>query len=116
VFTSQGIAMDSWVLMSGDCALSCEVIGDQAQFEFDHGTSSLHLNASEEGLAKLVQVATEALHKLLAVPGRRSVFFPQCPGGEKQRFASTILTVLSVNSTLPTLVGWSTSVTSSSRL
>lgn len=49
VFTSQGIATDSWVLISGDCELSCEVVGDQAQFEFGHGTSSLHLNASEGG-------------------------------------------------------------------
>lgn len=75
VFTSQGIATDSWVLINGDCVLSCEVIGDQAQFEFGHGTSALHLNTSEEGLVKLVQVATEALHRLLAIPEGEEVCF-----------------------------------------
>ena len=85
MFTSQGIATDSWVLINGDCALSCEVIGDQAQFEFGHGTSSLHLNASEEGLVKLVQVATEALNRLLAIPeGEEVCFSLTAPKGEAQ--------------------------------
>jgi hypothetical protein len=56
----QGIAVSASVLMDGDCALSCDVIGDQAQFEFGTGTGSLSLIASEDGLERLAKVASDA--------------------------------------------------------
>jgi hypothetical protein len=75
VFTNQGIAVDSWVSVDGQCWLSCDVIGDQAQFDFGHSTGSLHLNVSEAALARLVQVATEALTRFQAIPDGEEVCF-----------------------------------------
>lgn len=75
MITSQGIGVDSWVMMDGDCAVSCEVVGDQAQFMFGHGTGSLHLIATEDALATLVGVAAEALRGFRAVPVGGEVCF-----------------------------------------
>jgi hypothetical protein len=75
MFTHRGIAVDSWVMMEDECAVSCDMIGDQAQFTFGHGSGSLHVVATEEALAKLVRVATESLDRLRAIPDGEEVCF-----------------------------------------
>lgn len=75
MFTHRGISVDSWVLMEDDCPLSCDMIGDQAQFTFGHASGSLHLVATEEALEKLVRVASEALDRLRAIPEGEEVCF-----------------------------------------
>jgi hypothetical protein len=61
-----GIALDAWVLIDDDCRMKSEVCRTEAQLELGHGTGSLHLIASEEGLARLVDVAGAALKDMRA--------------------------------------------------
>jgi hypothetical protein len=68
--TFQGIAMDAWIDVDGDCPMSGEVVGSQAQIELGHSTGSLHLVLTERGLGNLVDVLTTALTKLRS-PDRR---------------------------------------------
>lgn len=75
MFTNQGIALDTYVQIDGSCTLSCEVIGDEAQFEFGHRTGALSLITNEDSLTKLANVATEALHRLRATQEDEEVSF-----------------------------------------
>jgi hypothetical protein len=75
LYVHQPIILDSWVRVEGDCPLSCEVIGNDANFEFGTKASALHLTASEPALIKLVAVATEALTRLQAIPNGAIVEF-----------------------------------------
>jgi hypothetical protein len=79
--THDAIVLDSWVRVEGDCPLRCEVIGNDANFEFGTKISALHLTASEPALIKLVAVATEALNRLQAIPNGQEVeFVVHAPG------------------------------------
>ena len=79
MFTNQGIAVNAWVTVDGDCSLSCDVIGDQAQFEFGTSTGSLNLIASETGLARLATVANDALTRLRDMPPGQEVSLTVVP-------------------------------------
>jgi hypothetical protein len=67
VFTVSGICVDSWVKVEGHCSITCDVVGDEAEFRFcgAHSTG-LHLIATEEGLEKLVHTSMDALHRMRA--------------------------------------------------
>src|SRR5258707_4027609 len=64
--THMGIALDAWVLIDDDCPMKSEVCRTEAQFELGHSIGSLHLIVSEEGLARLVDVAGAALKDMRA--------------------------------------------------
>lgn len=51
--TFLGIAMETWVTIDSDCHMAREVSRTEAQIELGHRTGSLHLVATEDGLAKL---------------------------------------------------------------
>ena len=68
--TSQGIALDAWVDVDGDCPIHGEVVGQQAQIELGHSTGSLHLVLTEQGLANLARVLTVTLTNMRPVGGR----------------------------------------------
>jgi hypothetical protein len=59
-----GIALDLWVNIDGDCPIESEVARNEAQLELGHSTGSLHLVLDEDGLARLVEIATAALAAL----------------------------------------------------
>lgn len=60
-----GIHVDSWVRIEGQCDITCEIIGDEAQFQFG-GTFSSGLNmiVTEEALRKLVHASRDALRRM----------------------------------------------------
>ncbi|HEX5402832.1 MAG TPA: hypothetical protein VFX16_11100 [Pseudonocardiaceae bacterium] len=62
--TFLGIAVDTWVNVDGDCEMATEVSRVEAQIELGHGTGSLHLVMTEEGLARLVAVAGDVLQEM----------------------------------------------------
>lgn len=62
--TMQGIAVGASVAVEGHCRVSCDVIGDQVQFEFGHLGGALHLTITEQDLVTLVEVATATLARL----------------------------------------------------
>jgi len=68
VFLSRGIALDTWVMASRECDISCEVIGNQAQLTLGHDTGSLNLVLDDGGLAGLVEIAVDAWTRWQAVP------------------------------------------------
>lgn len=68
MFLSRGIALDTWVMASRECDISCEVIGNQAQLTLGHNTGSLNLVLDDGGLASLIEVAVDAWTRWQAVP------------------------------------------------
>jgi hypothetical protein len=64
MFTHQGIAIDAWAKIEGECPISYEVVGDEVQFELGGSSASLNLVASEKGLTTLVSASLEALSTL----------------------------------------------------
>jgi hypothetical protein len=62
--TFQGIALDVWVSIDGDCSMTSEVAKSEVQLEVGHNKGSLHLVVSEEGLARLVEMAGAALREV----------------------------------------------------
>ncbi len=62
--TFQGIAMDAWIDVDGDCPMVGEVVGREAQIELGHSTGSLHLVLTERGLGNLADVLATALAEL----------------------------------------------------
>jgi hypothetical protein len=68
VFTFQGISVDSYVMFGEECRVACQVNGPEIEIEFGHSAGSLHLVTSETGLAKLVDIVTETLALLRALP------------------------------------------------
>jgi hypothetical protein len=62
--TFMGIALDTWVSVDGDCPVECEVSTNQVQIELGHGTGSLHLVMTEQGLARLAGAAGKALTQM----------------------------------------------------
>lgn len=75
MIASRGIEVSAWATVDGTCALSCDVVGEQAQFELGSGSGSLNLIVSECGLERLAQVASEALERLRAIPEGEDVCF-----------------------------------------
>lgn len=74
MFLSQGIAVDTWVMASRDCDMSCEIVGDQAQFTFGHASGSLNLVLDQAGLAKLADIVAASRTQWQATPtGERHV-------------------------------------------
>jgi len=59
MFTTQGISLDTWAGLTAECTMSAEVVGDQAQLQFGHGSGSLSLVTNEPGLAKLLRLVTD---------------------------------------------------------
>jgi len=59
MFTTQGISLDTWAGLTAECVMSAEVVGDQAQLQFGHGSGSLSLVTDEPGLAKLLRLVTD---------------------------------------------------------
>jgi hypothetical protein len=62
-----GIQVDAWARLDGHCPMKVEVVATEAQFEIGHRGASLSLVAEEEGLVKLVEVASGALEQLRTV-------------------------------------------------
>ncbi|WP_158880965.1 hypothetical protein [Amycolatopsis anabasis] len=69
MFTYNGIAVDAWARIEGRCPISCEVIGNEAQFEIGTNVASLNLVITEDGLEKLLAAAAKALALLRADEG-----------------------------------------------
>jgi hypothetical protein len=66
-----GIQVDAWARLDGHCPMKVEVVATEAQFEIGHRGASLSLVAEEEeGLVKLVEVASGALEQLRTVDGQ----------------------------------------------
>ncbi len=68
MFAFGGIAVDSWVRIHRDCPIAWTVIGDEAQFELGPSSATLTLVASEDGVAALATMASEALRAIRARP------------------------------------------------
>jgi hypothetical protein len=64
MFTHQGIAIDAWAKIEGECPISYEVVGDEVQFELGGSAASLNLVATEKGLTTLVSASLRALSTL----------------------------------------------------
>jgi hypothetical protein len=75
VFLSRGIALDTWVVASRDCEISCEVVGDQAQFVLGHAAGSLNLVLDQGGLANLVEIAVKTWTQWQTVPEGKMASF-----------------------------------------
>lgn len=63
---TEGISVDAWVIMDGECPLTCDVVADQAQLTLGRGAASLQIVASESGLNTLAEAATNALRDMRA--------------------------------------------------
>lgn len=59
MFTTQGISLDVWAGLTAECAMSAEVVGNQAQLQVGHQSGSLSLVIDEPGLAKLLRLVTD---------------------------------------------------------
>jgi len=68
VFPSRGIDVETWVTASRECDVSCEVIGDQAQFKLGDTDTSLHLVMDSKVLDRLAEVAAQTQKQWLDVP------------------------------------------------
>lgn len=67
MFAVSGICVDSWVKVEGRCNITCDVVGDEAQFRFGGARSSgLCMIVTENGLEKLVNAGVEALRIMRA--------------------------------------------------
>lgn len=67
MFTVSGICVDSWVRVEGPCDITCDVVGDEAQFRFGGERSTgLQMIVTEEVLENLVQKSADALHRIRA--------------------------------------------------
>lgn len=67
MFTVSGICVDSWVRVEGRCVITCDVVGDEAQFRFGGARSAeLQMTATEEALEKLVYTSMDALRRMRA--------------------------------------------------
>lgn len=65
VFNMSGICVDSWVKVEGRCGITCDVVGDEAEFRFGGARSTgLHMIVTEEGLEKLVHTSMDALRRM----------------------------------------------------
>jgi hypothetical protein len=64
MFTYQGIAIDAWAKIEGECPISYEVVGEEVQFEIGSSAASLNLVATEKGLATFVSASLQALSTL----------------------------------------------------
>jgi len=67
MFTHQGIALDSWAKIEGECVIKYEVVGDEAQFRLGPTQSVLNLVFSERGLENLMAKASRALAEFKAL-------------------------------------------------
>ncbi|MGQ0839144.1 hypothetical protein [Actinokineospora sp.] len=63
MFTHRGIGIDSFAKIESDCPMTCEVVGNEAQFEFGHATHCLNLVITEQALHHLAAVVADALAK-----------------------------------------------------
>jgi hypothetical protein len=84
MFADRGIGLDTWVTIDETCGLHCEVIGDQAQFEFGHLGQMHHLIANEAALALLAQVASQALARWQSAAENDRVSFTVTATGVKE--------------------------------
>jgi hypothetical protein len=67
VFTMGGICVDSWVRVEGHCGITCDVVGDEAQFRFGGARSTgLQMIVTEDALEKLVHTSMDALRTMRA--------------------------------------------------
>jgi hypothetical protein len=65
MFTVRGIGVDSYVKVDPDCPLTCDVVGEQAQFRFGSPRSTgLSLVLTEHGLERLIAAGTAALRAM----------------------------------------------------
>ena len=64
--TFLGIAMETWVNIDGDCDMTRETGRTEARLELGHRTGSLHLVATEDGLAKLAAFVQDVLREMRA--------------------------------------------------
>lgn len=65
-----GICVDSWVRVEGQCGITCDIVGDEAQFRFGGARSTgLHMIVTEECLRKLIRTSMDALHRMRAELG-----------------------------------------------
>ena len=72
------IITNTWVAVEVDdtCALSCEVVGDQAQFQFGNsGDGSLSLAINESSLERLARLVNDALARWAEIPEGHQVSF-----------------------------------------
>jgi hypothetical protein len=59
-----GIALDVWVNIDEDCTIEREVSHSEVQIDLGHSTGSLHIVATEQALANLVEEAGAALRDM----------------------------------------------------
>jgi hypothetical protein len=69
VSTTSGIGVDAWVKIDGDCDITWDVEGEEAEFRFGGRSYGLDMIVTEEGLENLVRKGTEALHRMRAGVG-----------------------------------------------
>jgi hypothetical protein len=72
------IITNTWVAVEVDdtCSLSCEVVGDQAQFQFGQGRDgSLNLVINESSLERLARLVNDALERWGEIPEGHEVSF-----------------------------------------
>lgn len=70
--TFLGIAMETWVNIDADCHMTREVSHTEAQIELGHGTGSLHLVVTEDGLAKLTRFIQQVQQEMRQQPTTKS--------------------------------------------
>jgi hypothetical protein len=61
---SNGITLDSWANIDGQCQIECDIVGDQAQFRLGGRGSGLDLVCTEQGPANFLEQATIALEQM----------------------------------------------------
>ncbi|MDQ3577699.1 MAG: hypothetical protein M3443_08895 [Actinomycetota bacterium] len=61
MFTHRGIAVDSFARIGSGCPITCEVVGNEVQFEFGDPAHCLNLVITDEALERFAAMVTEAL-------------------------------------------------------
>jgi len=64
--TDNGIAVGAWVFVNEHCEMTCTIEGAEAHFEFGRDPAEFQLEANAAGLAKIVEMAGDALIRLRA--------------------------------------------------
>lgn len=69
--TCTGIGLDAYATIGRDCSLTYRVNPEEALIELGHGTGSLNLAVSEDGLARLLEFLGAALADIRAGTRKR---------------------------------------------
>ncbi|MDU0288511.1 hypothetical protein [Saccharothrix longispora] len=65
MISAEGTSAETWVSVSDECPITCEVADGEAHFRFGGaGSSALEMALTEQGLANLLRVGGEALRSM----------------------------------------------------